>query len=52
MPRTAPITSNMAIVPAGSGNESINAYASTTTGTQLILDVASYFAPIATLSFR
>lgn len=44
------ITSNMAIVPAGSGNESISAYASTNTGTQLILDVASYFAPIATLT--
>lgn len=41
------ITSNMAIVPAGTGNESINAKASTSTGTQLILDVASYFAPIA-----
>ncbi len=43
------ITSNMAIVPAGSGNQSINAYASTTTGTQLILDIASYFAPIASV---
>lgn len=38
------VTSNMAIVPAGAGNDSINAYAST--DTNLILDIASYFAPI------
>ncbi len=44
------VTSNMAIVPAGSGNESINAFASGTNPTHLILDVASYFAPIATLA--
>lgn len=37
------VTSNMAIVPAGAGNDSINAYAPT--NTQLILDIASYFAP-------
>ena len=41
------VTSNMAIVPAGSGNESINAFASGSNPTQLILDVASYFAPVA-----
>lgn len=44
------VTSNMAIVPAGSGNESINAFASGGNPTQLLLDVASYFAPIASLS--
>jgi hypothetical protein len=43
------VTSNMAIVPAGSGNESINAFASGNNPTQLILDVASYFAPVANL---
>ena len=44
----AAITSNMAIVPAGAGNEPINAYADT--GTQLILDISSYFAPITTVN--
>ncbi len=39
----------MAIVPAGSGNESINAFASGSNPTQLLLDVASYFAPVANL---
>ncbi len=43
------VTSNMAIVPAGSGNESINAFASGSNPTQLLLDVASYFAPVANL---
>ena len=37
------VTSNMAIVPAGAGNDSINAYGPT--DTNLILDIASYFAP-------
>ncbi len=41
------VTSNMAIVPAGSQGE-IDAYASNPT--QLVLDISSYFAPIATLS--
>ena len=46
------ITSNMAIVPAGSGNDSINAFADDSGGgtTQLILDISSYFAPIANVS--
>ncbi len=44
------ITSNMAMVPAGSGNESINAYISATDPGNLILDIASYFAPISTLT--
>ena len=45
------ITSNMAIVPAGSGNDSINAFADNSSGgtTNLILDIASYFSPIAAL---
>ncbi len=38
------VTSNMAIVPAGAGNDSIDAYAPT--NTNLILDISSYFAPI------
>jgi len=44
------ITSNMAIVPAGMGNDSIDAYAPT--DTQLILDISSYFAPIAPLNIE
>ena len=36
------VTSNMAIVPAGTGGK-IDAYASQLT--QLILDISSYFAP-------
>ena len=43
------ITSNMAIVPAGTGNDSINAYADLPNYTQLILDISSYFAPISAL---
>jgi hypothetical protein len=42
------ITSNMAIVPSGSGNDSIDAFAAS--DTQLILDISSYFAPITALS--
>ena len=42
------ITSNMAIVPAGIGNDSINAFAFA--NTQLILDASAYFAPIPALS--
>ncbi len=38
------VTSNMAIVPAGAGNDSIDAYAPT--DTNLIMDISSYFAPI------
>jgi hypothetical protein len=43
------VTSNMAIVPAGSGNDSINAFADNSSGgtTNLILDISSYFAPIS-----
>jgi hypothetical protein len=41
------VTSNMAIVPAGSGNDSVNAFAPT--DTQLILDISSYFGPITPL---
>ena len=41
------LTSNMAIVPAGTGNDSIDAFASGPRLTQLILDISSYFAPIA-----
>lgn len=41
------VTSNMALVPAGTGNESINAYASGSNPTNLLLDIASYFAPIS-----
>jgi hypothetical protein len=45
------VTSNMAIVPAGSGNDSINAFADNSSGgtTNLILDISSYFAPIPTV---
>jgi hypothetical protein len=42
------ITSNMAIVPSGVGNDSVNAYAPTLT--QLILDISSYFSAITPLS--
>jgi hypothetical protein len=44
------ITSNMAVVPAGAGNDSINAYIAAGSPANLILDIASYFAPIAPLS--
>ncbi len=47
------ITSNMAIVPAGSGNDSINAFADNSNPaatTQLILDISSYFGPIPGVS--
>jgi len=44
------VTSNMAIVPAGSGNDSINAFAPT--DTQLILDISSYFSPIAPVNIQ
>ena len=46
------VTSNMAIVPAGPGNNAINAFAGEegTKYTNLILDIASYFAPVPTLS--
>lgn len=46
------VTSNMAIVPAGSGNDSINAFADNSSGgtTNLILDISSYFAPIPALA--
>jgi hypothetical protein len=42
------ITSNMAVVPAGTGNDSINAFASNPT--QLILDISSYFAPVTAVN--
>jgi len=41
------VTSNMAIVPAGTGNDSIDVYAPT--DTQLILDISSYFAAVSPL---
>jgi hypothetical protein len=44
------VTSNMAIVPAGSGNDSIDAYAPT--DTQLILDISSYFGPIPIVTIQ
>jgi hypothetical protein len=43
------VTSNMAIVPAGTGNDSVNAFASGSNPTQLLLDIASYFAPISSV---
>ncbi|MGD0931029.1 MAG: Ig domain-containing protein [Candidatus Korobacteraceae bacterium] len=44
------ITSNMAIVPAGSGNDSIDAFAPT--DTQLLIDISSYFGPIPGLAIQ
>ncbi len=44
------ITSNMAVVPAGTGNDSINAYIAASSPGNLILDIASYFAPISTMT--
>ncbi|MFZ0314798.1 MAG: Ig domain-containing protein [Candidatus Korobacteraceae bacterium] len=44
------VTSNMAIVPAGSGNDSIDAFAPT--DTQLILDISSYFGSIAPVTIQ
>ena len=46
------VTSNMAIVPAGEGNNSINAFAGTEgrNYTSLILDISSYFAPVPLLT--
>jgi len=48
------VTSNMAIVPAGSGNNSINAFADNSSGgtTDLILDISSYFASIAAITIQ
>ncbi len=46
------ITSNMAIVPAGTFNNSIDAFVPTNHQTQLILDISSYFAPVATLAIE
>ena len=46
------ITSNMAIVPAGAGDDSIDAFAPTDSETQLILDISSYFAPIVALNIE
>ncbi len=44
------VTSNMAIVPAGMGNDSIDAYAFSKTN--LILDIASYFAPVTAVEVQ
>ena len=46
------VTSNMAIVPAGSGNDSVDAFASGSNPTQLLLDIASYFAPVSGLGVQ
>ena len=46
------ITSNMAIVPASMSNDAIDAFVPTSEQSQLILDISSYFAPIATLTIE
>jgi hypothetical protein len=51
----AAVTSNMAIVPAGMGNDSINAYIQGPPGGypgQLILDISSYFAPVSAIAIQ